>query len=216
MSLLPFICYAQKVTQIDSNRISIEGDTILYFDAEHKPITEQAHVDSLNTYKYIISIKGTDEKAEIHLVYKHPDLKTLNGKKIPQTDFNDINGKVVNLNGADINVLCFWNRHCRPCIRELTVLDILAEDYPNVKFIAFTPDSKEEVQTLMNRLNLNWENIVIVPGYDEEFADTIQIFMYPSNVIIDSNLIIKGATVGGDTRKLLRTLEVLSPDDKSF
>ena len=32
------------------------------------PITDQAHRDSLETHQYIISIKGTDEIPEIHLV----------------------------------------------------------------------------------------------------------------------------------------------------
>lgn len=43
----------------------------------------------------------------------------------------------------------FWNRHCSICIRELIVLNILAEDYPNVQFVGLTPDSPEEVQKLM-------------------------------------------------------------------
>ncbi len=48
--LLPFVCHAQKVTQINKNEICIEGDTILYFDAEGFSITEQAHSDSLKTH----------------------------------------------------------------------------------------------------------------------------------------------------------------------
>ena len=78
------VCHAQKVTRINSNKIAVEGDTIIYFDAEQRPITEQAHSDSLETGKYIISIKGTDEITEIHLTYKHPKLETLIGKMLPQ------------------------------------------------------------------------------------------------------------------------------------
>ena len=47
------VCHAQKVTRINSNKIAVEGDTIIYFDAEQRPITEQAHSDSLETGKYI-------------------------------------------------------------------------------------------------------------------------------------------------------------------
>lgn len=213
--LLPFICQAQKVTQIDSNHISVEGDTIIYFDAEQRPITEQMHIDSLETGKYIVKFKGSDEIAEIHLVYTHPKLETLIGKTLPQIEFSDINGNAVKMDSTDITVVCFWNRHCRPCIRELTVLDILAEDYPNIRFVAFTPDSKEEVLDLIKRLHLNWEEIIVVPGYEGEFTDTLRIHMYPSNVVVDKNRIIKSATVGGDTRQLLRTLERLSGDSKN-
>ena len=186
------VCHAQKVTRINSNKIAVEGDTIIYFDAEQRPITEQAHSDSLETGKYIISIKGTDEITEIHLTYKHPKLET------------------VKMDESDITVICFWNRHCRPCIRELTALNILAEDYPNIRFIALTPDSNGEVKRLMGRLHLKWENITVVPDYRDEFDDTLHIYVYPSNVIIDKNRVIQGATVGGDTRQLLRSLERLS------
>lgn len=186
-----------KVTRINSNKIAVEGDTIIYFDAEQRPITEQAHSDSLETGKYIISIKGTDEITEIHLTYKHPKLETLIGKMLPQIKLTDMSRKSVKMDESDITVICFWNRHCRPCIRELTALNILAEDYPNIRFIALTPDSNGEVKRLMGRLHLKWENITVVPDYRDEFDDTLHIYVYPSNVIIDKNRVIQGATVGG-------------------
>lgn len=157
------VCHAQKVTRINSNKIAVEGDTIIYFDAEQRPITEQAHSDSLETGKYIISIKGTDEITEIHLTYKHPKLETLIGKMLPQIKLTDMSRKSVKMDESDITVICFWNRHCRPCIRELTALNILAEDYPNIRFIALTPDSNGEVKRLMGRLHLKWENITVFP-----------------------------------------------------
>ncbi|WP_302029426.1 redoxin domain-containing protein, partial [Bacteroides caecimuris] len=199
----------QKVTYGD-NSVRIEGKTFLYFDAEGNPITEQAHGDSLETHRYIISIKGTDEIPEIHLVYKHPKLETLIGKILPKIDLNDINGKSIDFDESEYTVICFWNRHCRICIRELVVLDILAEDYSNVQFVGLTPDSPEEVHKLMKRLKLEWEDIEIVPNYNEEFTDILKIYMYPSNVIVDKNMVVKAVNVGGDTRKLLRTLEQLS------
>lgn len=61
----------------------------------------------------------------------------------------------------------------------------------------------------MGRLHLKWENITVVPDYRDEF-DTLHIYVYLSNVIIDKNRVIQGATVGGDTRQLLRSLERLS------
>lgn len=211
--LLPIVCHAQKVTQTNEGAIRIEGDTILYFDAEGFSITERAHSDSLKTHKYIISIIGTDEKPEIHLVYKYPKLETLMGKTLPLCDFSDINDKPVKIDEKDITVISFWDKHCSICIRELTVLDILAEDYSNVGFIALTPDSREEVQHLIKRLHLNWENIIVVPNYDGEFQDTLRINVYPANVIVDKNRVIKGVTVGGNIRKLLRTLEKISDEN---
>lgn len=206
---LPFVCFAQKVTYGD-NSVRVEGQTFLYFDAEGNPITDQAHRDSLETHQYIISIKGTDEIPEIHLVYKHPKLETLIGKTLPKIGLGDINGKVVDFDESEYTVICFWNRHCSICIRELIVLNILAEDYPNIQFVGLTPDSPEEVQKLMKRLNLDWEDIGIVPNYKGEFTYILKIYMYPSNIIVDKNMIVKAVNVGGDTRKLLRTLEQLS------
>ncbi|MEY8685617.1 TlpA family protein disulfide reductase [Bacteroides sp. AN502(2024)] len=209
------VCHAQKVTRVNSNKISVEGDTIIYFDAEQKSITRQAHSDSLETGKYIISIKGTDEITEIHLTYKHPKLETLIGKTLPQINLTDMSRKPVKMDESDVTVVCFWNRHCRPCIRKLTALNILAEDYPDIRFVALTPDSSGEVKRLMKRLNLVWENITVVPDYKDEFNDVLHIYMYPSNVIIDKNRVVQGATVGGNTRQLLRTLERLSGTSKN-
>ena len=52
------------------------------------------HSDSLETGKYIISIKGTDEITEIHLTYKHPKLETLIGKMFPQIKLTDMSSKI--------------------------------------------------------------------------------------------------------------------------
>ena len=82
---------------------------------------------------------------------------------LPQIKLTDMSRKSVKMDESDITVICFWNRHCRPCIRELTALNILAEDYPNIRFIALTPDSNGEVKRLMGRLQLKWENITVVP-----------------------------------------------------
>ena len=132
------------------------------------------------------------------------------GETLPKVDLSDISGKPVDFDESEYTVICFWNRHCSICIRELIVLNILAEDYPNVQFVGLTPDSPEEVQKLMKRLNLEWEDIGIVPNYKGEFTDILKIYMYPSNIIVDKNMIVKAVNVGGNTRKLLRTLEQLS------
>ena len=97
---LPFVCFAQKVTYGD-NSVRIEGKTFLYFDAEGNPITDQAHRDSLETHKYVISIKGTDEIPEIHLVYKHPKLETLIGETLPKVGLSDISGKSVDFDESE-------------------------------------------------------------------------------------------------------------------
>ena len=34
------VCHAQKVTRINSNKIAVEGDTIIYFDAEKRIMSE--------------------------------------------------------------------------------------------------------------------------------------------------------------------------------
>ena len=49
--------------------------------------------------------------------------------------------------GIGIVVLVYGN---------LQALNILAEDYPNIRFIALTPDSNGEVKRLMGRLHLKW------------------------------------------------------------
>lgn len=209
---LSYNSYAQKIIRKD-NVVIIKGDTTLFFDAEGRPITSEAHSDSLETGKYIISIKGTDEKPEIHLTYKHPDLKTLIGKNIGEREWEDLEGKTVRIGDKPgYTVISFWNKHCRVCIRELTALDVLVEDFPDIRIVALAPDSPDEIRKLMKRLKLNWENITVVPDDDGELTQELQLFVYPSTVVIDRNKEIRGVTVGGNTRELLKTLEQLCSD----
>ena len=65
----------------------------------------------------------------------------------------------------------------------------------------------------MKKLRLKWENIAVVPAYDGEFTDILHIFVYPSNVILDKNRVVRGVTVGGNIRLLLSTLEEVSGKD---
>lgn len=74
----------------------------------------------------------------------------------------------------------FLECYCQPCIRELTALDILSEDYPNIRFAALTPDSSGEVRKLIKILTLKWGKRIVVPGYDGEFDDILHVYVYSS------------------------------------
>ena len=202
--------YAQRVKEKD-NIVTISGDTVLFFDSEGNSITKEMHSDSLKTGKYIVSIKGTDEKAEIHLTYKHPNLKSLIGKKIKEKEWSDLGGKTIKIsNSPGYTIISFWNRHCRVCVRELTALDVLVEEYPNVDIIALTPDSFRETQALMKRLKLDWENVIVVPD-DGGLSQELQLFVYPTSLIVENKeRTIESVIIGGSIRELLRALDSLS------
>ncbi len=76
----------------------------------------------------------------------------LGGKKFPDLELLDINqNKITITDKEEYTLFTFWDISCKPCIEELISLNVIAEEYPNVCFIAITANSNIQVSHFFSR-----------------------------------------------------------------
>jgi thiol-disulfide isomerase/thioredoxin len=103
-------------------------------------------------------------------------VKTMDGKTL---DSESLRGKVVMIN--------FWSTTCGPCIKEMPELNQLKDQYKDVVFLAFAPESPATVKKLLAKHPLNF---VIIPGAKSLFEEW-GIDSYPKNFFVDQDGIIR-------------------------
>lgn len=100
-----------------------------------------------------------------------------------------IDGEVVDterLKGRPI-VLNFWSTSCGPCIAEIPQLNELQKRFlNNAYFIALAPETKQEIDSLLNRFPFNF---TIIPDAGSVF-ESLSIDSYPVTFFINRNGII--------------------------
>jgi thiol-disulfide isomerase/thioredoxin len=211
MGLFSLSSHAQgiKTWRVDESTIAVEADTFLYFTVDSIPLTIEAFNDSLATGKYIITSREVRSTLEDYLTYKHPTAETLLGQLLPRKTFTALNGKQIDINAANFTVISSWNKYCGICIAELTVLDLLAEDFPGVQFVALTGDPENEVQTFLGNACWKWRDISVVIDTGRSLMHSFHIITDPSNLIVDGKGIIRAVVFGGNIRELVTTLDRL-------
>jgi len=86
-------------------------------------------------------------------------------------------------------LLWFWKLDCDLCIQKIPILNQLEQDFPNLKIISYTANSKEEMQNFAATMDLNFTVIpnakMISEGpYSGELG-------YPKMFFVDKKQIIK-------------------------
>lgn len=111
----------------------------------------------------------------------------LDGSKIGELNFEDLNGKKFNLENlkGKIIVLNFWFTQCKPCVAEFPELNNLKQKYINqeVEFFAVTWDNKETIDKFLINHKLDFK---IVPN-GKIIIDKFKIPHYPYNIVIDKD-----------------------------
>lgn len=123
--------------------------------------------------------QGKSVDSLINTVAPNFTLETLEGKSY---QLNKLKGKVVVLN--------FWYLGCAPCLREFPQLNSTREKFKKDKvvFLAISVDgSSENIRKLLTRKTFNYEIIAT----DFSVAKSYRVKLYPTNVVIDSEGIIK-------------------------
>ena len=119
---------------VAGNSVTIfPGKTPLYFDAQNKPISEDAFVDSINnTGRYVFSVRDTTEHSLWTLTKRERPPKKVLGKKLPCATLTDLQGNMhtVGHDTCGVTLVAFWSVTCPPCIEELTVLNIVKKEFP--------------------------------------------------------------------------------------
>ncbi|HBX44986.1 TlpA family protein disulfide reductase [Limibacterium fermenti] len=201
-----------KVTQNSDGSISVQSEGNEWFDPSGNIISEKQMKDSLKTGRYSITIDTNSSIAKIHLVNNYPAKTKIIGKKLPPLLYPDLSGRPVDIaTNAKKSVLSFWSITCAPCIRELSVFNLLAKEYPNIDFYAITSDDKDSVVHFLEQNNEKWDNIVIIPDYNKEAYDP-GIYVYPSTFLINKERIIQNVFWGASLRQIFTALDVLDKE----
>ena len=204
--------FSQKseVTQNpDGKSITVNAVNHTWFDALDNPLSEEQFKDSLKTGKYHITIYTDADTAKTQLVSRYPNRSEVIGTKVPLLIYNDILGQPITIGeNANISVLSFWSITCGPCIRELSVLNVLAEEYPDINFYAITTDDKDTVMTFLSQKNYKWDNIIIIPNYNKKDYNP-GINTYPATIFFDKERIVKNVHFRGTLRPMIAILEGL-------
>lgn len=111
--------------------------------------------------------------------------KEIKGKVLENINLTDINGKNYTSNDlkGKIVVVNFWFTKCAPCIKEMPDLNKLKEEFgtENIKYFAITYDSKELIEELLKKHQLDF---TIIPS-DKKTIEQFNVSFYPTNFILD-------------------------------
>jgi thiol-disulfide isomerase/thioredoxin len=148
-------------------------------------------------------------------------MSNLINNKLPEMTMKSSTGEeigLISLNGKP-TLINFWYTACAPCIDEMPVLNKIYEKYKEeYNFIAVTYEAKEKVDKFLKKHPYKFLHIVDA----KEFTDKLEIKIYPLNLILDKNGLVKYAENGipyvlnvngesniGDGRELIEKLEKL-------
>ena len=136
------------------------------------------------------------------------------GSKFPYFDKLDINNNKISSGDLKdkITVINFWNIKCIPCIKEMPDLNRIMEEYNklgNYKFIAFTFNTKEQIENLFaSRKDVKFDYLQIPSSGDIQNA--LGIRFNPISFILDGDGTILYMKVGyshkniSDIEKILK------------
>ncbi|WP_282126588.1 TlpA family protein disulfide reductase [Marinifilum flexuosum] len=112
------------------------------------------------------------------------------GKKFPNFVLRDLEGNAFSsdsLLNAPL-VLNFWFNGCRPCKREMPVLNQIKKEYEGkVRFVSITFNSADQVKKVLQDYPFDFYHLV----EGKELIDQIGITAYPKTIVIDRNGIIR-------------------------
>ncbi len=136
VNFLLFICpvflFLQEIIKNADGSVSITADTMIYLNSSGNHLDKTLYQDSLNTGKYDVSLKKIPGGIEIRLKKRYteeryPELQL--GKEFPPLELVDINRNKINIGEKTELTTYFWDITCKPCIEELIVFNILANEY---------------------------------------------------------------------------------------
>ncbi|OPZ32259.1 MAG: thiol-disulfide oxidoreductase [Bacteroidetes bacterium ADurb.BinA174] len=204
LPIFSFSIFSQEITKNKDESISIKTDSVIFLDSSGNLLEKSTFQDSLNTNEYIVAIKKSSAYLEIQLKKKYSDFQL--GKEFPLIELIDINQNIINIKEKKLTLLTFGDITCKPCIEEITALNILAKEYPEVNFIAITSASKQNINKFLQEKGLEWNNLIISTD-NQEYFKSLNIQNIPLNIIIDSSRRIKGVFIGEKIREILLSFE---------
>lgn len=106
-----------------------------------------------------------------------PGLRTMDGLPF---SMESLRGKPVLLN--------FWFIKCPPCVAEMPVLNRIMQRFgDSIHFVAVTFDAKQDVQQFLEKHRFEFRHITDA----RSFTDSIGMTLFPRNIFIDRNGIVR-------------------------
>lgn len=172
-----------SVTGFAQNKIK------LYTTADGKFYT-QKQLDSIATLKkktdsIYNSVFYYDSSANLSFFKKR-----FKDKLLSRINLKSITGDVIDTEQlkSKLIVIYFWTPSCGPCIAGFPQLNKLKEKYANdVHFIGIAPDSKQEVQSVLNKFKFEFKTIAEA----ESLIKDLDIVEYPKLFFVDRKGVIR-------------------------
>lgn len=151
--------------------------------------------DSLNYYKLYPINNVTDSSITENIIrfgQLYYDFFQMEGKPLPGFHFVDLNGKIYNSKTCKgkVLVLNFWFIGCTACEREMPFLNKLVASYKNrddVLFVSIAPNNEKQLKTFLEKKPFAY---AIIPDKSLYVNDTLNIQMFPTQMIVDKNGLI--------------------------
>lgn len=151
---------------------------------DFKIVEEKVKNDSiLVVYQIFVTLS---EGMTMNLSANKERIYELIGKPFPNFELNDINGnlrKFEVLKGKPM-VLNFWFNGCKPCKKEMPVLNRIMDEYKQqVTFISITFNTVEEVRRILEVNEFKFDHLVNAKW----LIDKIGVTGYPKTLVVDKN-----------------------------
>ncbi|TDQ30273.1 TlpA family protein disulfide reductase [Tenacibaculum caenipelagi] len=115
----------------------------------------------------------------------------MEGKKLPEYSFIDLDGKTHNKadTKGKLLVLKCWFITCKVCVEEFPELNELVDKYKddNIEFVSLAFDKKDELIEFLKTKEFKYPTI---PEQKEYMAKKLKVKQYPTHLIVDSNGVI--------------------------
>jgi len=138
------------------------------------------------------------------------------GRKLPNIEIRTISGERFNTagfsNAGRPIIINFWATNCKPCIKELSIIADLYDDWQTetgVKIIAVSTDDSKTISNLLPFVNGKGWDYEVYNDPNGDFKRAMNVNMIPHTFILNANLEIVWQHVSYSEGDELKYIEIV-------